>query len=112
MSGRHNAFRGGKVHVCARECETCIFRPGNLMYLEPGRLRGMVDQAKRNDSAIICHKTLDGDNAVCRGFYDRFPTLPLQLAERLGFVAEVEPPHSESSDLSNSAVLPGMEGGC
>lgn len=26
------------------------------------------------------------DNAVCRGFFDRHKTTPLQLAERLGLV--------------------------
>jgi hypothetical protein len=83
---RGNSFRAGKVHVCAEMCETCVFRPGNKMHLEPGRLRGMVDSAIRDDSAIICHDTLDGDNAVCRGFFDRHSTNPLRMAEHLGVI--------------------------
>jgi hypothetical protein len=86
---RHNAFRGGAVHVCEQLCDSCVFRPGNLMYLEPGCLAGMVADAKANESAIICHSTLYRervDNAVCRGFFDRHPTQPLQVAERLGLV--------------------------
>lgn len=59
------------LRVCDRLCETCVFRPGNLMYLRPGRLRGMVREALANDSFIPCHKTLDGEQAVCRGFWDR-----------------------------------------
>jgi len=85
----HNAYRDGRIHVCERLCETCVFRPGNLMHLESGRLAGMVSDAKANESAIICHSTLyqDGvDNAVCRGFYDRHLTQPLQIAQRLGLV--------------------------
>jgi hypothetical protein len=92
MAEQHNVYRDGKVHVCARMCATCIFRPGNLMHLERGRVRQMVDDAKRDESCIPCHKTLEGDNACCRGFYDKHPTQPLQIAERLGLVNEVEPP--------------------
>jgi hypothetical protein len=88
---KHNIYRDGKVYVCAKECATCIFRPGNLMQLRAGRVRQMVDDAKADESTIVCHKTLTGDNAVCRGFYDRYPTQPLQIAERLGLVCEIDP---------------------
>ena len=86
---RHNACRDGMVHVCERRCDTCVFRSGNLMHLEPGRLADMVDQAVAEDSAVICHSTSyrdDVDNAVCRGFYDRHRTQPLQVAQRLGLI--------------------------
>jgi hypothetical protein len=85
----HNAYRDGRIYVCQAMCATCIFRPGNLMELKAGRVRQMVDEAKAAQSAIVCHKTLDGDNAVCRGFYDRFPTQPLQIAERMGIIEEI-----------------------
>ena len=26
-------YRDGKVHVCAVQCSTCVFRSGNLMHL-------------------------------------------------------------------------------
>lgn len=77
------------MHVCAEMCGTCIFRPGNLMQLEPGRVREMVDRARADDSAIICHSTLYEEgvsNAVCRGFFDRWPTMPLRLAMVLELV--------------------------
>ena len=86
-----NAYRNGRVFVCRTMRSTCVFRPGNIMRLEPGRLAGMVRAATRAESAIICHSTLDGPNAVCRGFYDRHPTSTLQIAERLGVVTEVDP---------------------
>jgi hypothetical protein len=87
---RGNAFRGGKVHVKAEKCATCIFRPGNLMHLDPGRVAGMVAEAKRKDSAIICHSTLGTrKNAVCRGFFDSHGTIPLRLARIMGNVEEV-----------------------
>ena len=85
--GKHNAATAEGVHVMAKRCETCIFRSGNLMRLQPHRVKEMVQQAVGNDSAIISHKTLDTDqNAVCRGFFDRFPTQPLQVAQRLEMV--------------------------
>lgn len=91
--GLLNPFRNGRVHVCAEMCSTCVFRPGNRMNLNRGRVRDMVDSAKADDSAIVCHKTLGtGENAVCRGFFDRHKTQPLQVAERLGLITEVPPP--------------------
>jgi len=52
-------------------CETCIFRPGNLMQLEPGRRESLERQAVRRDGCIPCHETLDGPRVICRGFFDR-----------------------------------------
>jgi hypothetical protein len=88
-------YRDGKVHVCAEMCATCVFRPGNRMKLQPGRVRGMVDQARADGSAITCHATLHGEQAVCRGFFERHPTPPLQIAERLDMIVYVEPPTEE-----------------
>lgn len=85
-----DVFRDGRVHVCASMCSTCIFRPGNLMRLEPGRVAEMVREAVAADSTIICHSTLDGPNAACRGFFDRHATQPLQVADRLGLLVEVD----------------------
>lgn len=94
----HNIYRDDRVHVCAEMCPTCIFRPGNLMTLRPGRLRDMVKDAQRDEAGtIVCHETLEawdgvGDrNAVCRGFFDRFRTAPLQIAERLDLIQYITP---------------------
>lgn len=93
MATRTNVARDGKLFVMSEKCSTCIFRPGNLMRLKRGRVRGMVDEVKRTDGCIPCHKTLDGDdNAVCRGQFDLHPTAPMQIAERLGLVEWQEPP--------------------
>lgn len=80
------------LRVCAGMCSTCIFRPGNLMDLQPGRVRGMVRDSLAADSFITCHKTLDGERAVCRGFYDRHKrnTLGLRLGAVMG-VIETDP---------------------
>jgi hypothetical protein len=88
------------MRVLAEQCATCIFRPGNLMRLRPGRLRDMVDQCERRQGFVICHETTDrrggrkvagpgATGAVCRGYFDRFDTQWLQIARRLGLVVEV-----------------------
>ncbi|KYH44795.1 hypothetical protein ATK17_1753 [Branchiibius hedensis] len=86
-----NAFREGKVHVVADRCGTCIFRPGDPMRLAPGRVKDMVNAAVSQDSAIICHSSLGGQNAVCRGFFDRYDTTPLRLARALRLVEFDQP---------------------
>lgn len=93
MSGPYDPT-AGTVAVMAGRCATCVFRPGNLMRLAPGRLAEIVRANVEADSALACHETTYGQaprEAVCRGFYDAHPTLPLRLAAALGMVVEVDP---------------------
>lgn len=85
-------YRDGHVYVCAKQCDTCIFRRGNLMHLKRGRVAKMVRAAKKKESCIPCHDTLSGPQAVCRGFYDRHVTALLQIAQRMGLIVFQEPP--------------------
>ena len=87
----------GKTRLLARQCRTCIFRPGNAMHLRQGRLRELVAHALARESFIVCHATLPGmypdtQPAVCRGFVDRYSTQALQVISRLWGFAEVDPP--------------------
>ena len=84
------------LRVCAEMCSTCVFRPGNLMGLRSGRVRGMIDESIANDACIPCHKTLDGTRAVCRGFWDRHQheTLMCRLGAIIG-VIEINTNESE-----------------
>lgn len=91
MTTTHRIYVDGRVRVAREMCSTCVFRPGNLMSLAPGRLAGMIRDATRDESTIVCHSTLDLPlQAACRGFFDRHPTQPLQVAERLGLIREVD----------------------
>lgn len=94
----HNVYRDGKVYVCAEKCSTCIFRPGNLMKLQAGRVKQMVQDTRGDEgSTIPCHQTLEGwgypesgNNAICRGWYDAYAdeSALLQMAQRLGIIKE------------------------
>lgn len=82
--------------VKAEKCETCIFRPGNLMYLEPGRVKSMVEECEEKDSYITCHETLEmvtgssRGEAACRGYIDAGHEPQLyRIAERLNALEEV-----------------------
>lgn len=87
-----NVYRDGKVHVQVSKCDTCIYRPGNLMHLEPGRKDEMQAGAVAGEGVIPCHKTLfHGEESVCRGFFDVCKDQGLlQVAERLGIVEWTE----------------------
>jgi hypothetical protein len=83
--------------MCAEQCSTCIFRPGNPMDLRPGRLRDITRSALRADSFIVCHSTLPGPQqvappAICRGFADRYSTNLLRIWGRLGGFVDVDLP--------------------
>lgn len=94
-----DVYRNGKVHVQRAMCNTCIFRPGNLMHLAPGRVEEMVEEAVRDEGCIPCHKNIHGDGgeAVCRGFFDNHRTQTLQIAERLGYIEWVRLEDSTST---------------
>lgn len=92
MTAPDGPLSGTGLRVCAHECSTCVFRPGNLMQLQPGRLAGMVRESLQADAAIVCHKTLDGRRAVCRGFYNRHraATLMCRFGDVVG-LEEIDP---------------------
>lgn len=65
---------GKGVRVASSPCSTCIFRPGNLMHLNPGRVKGMVEDVIREDTYTQCHKTLGGkpgEGMLCHGMTKR-----------------------------------------
>ncbi len=94
-----------RLRILTEKCSTCIFRPGNLMRLNRGRVQDMVQSSLQGGGYITCHQTLPyGDNpefggAVCRGFFDGFGEQSniIRITERLGGLVEVPPPAKEDS---------------
>ena len=92
--GDHHSRRS---RLLSRQCDTCIFRPGNPMHLTPGRLHQLVTDARGSQGYIICHDTLPdyrpgSQPAICRGFHDGYDTQSLQVIRRLWGFLEVDPP--------------------
>lgn len=90
-------FHSGQVHVMTAMCSTCVFRPGNLMELRRGRLKDLVDENLKNDAALPCHATvygmhgLEGQKAVCRGFFERYANdvTALRIARLMRMIKEI-----------------------
>lgn len=99
-------YRDGAVHVLSEKCSDCIYRPGNKMALQPGRVKQMADDSVADGGVITCHQTLpygyygDAEPAVCRGFFDARgdEVQALQVAERLGMVEFDDSPSPTTSD--------------
>lgn len=97
--GNKPVFSDGKVHVMSGQCDTCIFRPGNLMNLDPGRVKSMVDGATANESVIPCHHTLPyhadqrEQQAVCHGYWKarNQSVVALRLAQAMDMIEWVDP---------------------
>lgn len=88
-----DVYRDGKIHVRTTMCDTCIFRPGNLMQLTSGRRDQMVSDCVEQQGTIPCHENLSHGGrpkgeAVCAGFYreHKDDIDLLQLAERLDMI--------------------------
>ena len=80
------------LRIMREQCSTCIFRPGNPMYLQAGRLRDMVESTRRADNNVICHQSLSEPyGALCRGSVDERPGQLARIAERLGYIELVIP---------------------
>ena len=109
-----DAYRDGKVHVLTEQCSTCVFRPGNLMHLQSGRLKDLAESNRSADTALTCHQTLEyggydvPGNAICRGYFDAYADeiTPLRMAVALDMIAEQEPPTAPSRRSSQGAVRP------
>ena len=85
---KFNAFRNDKLHVCARMCGTCIYRPGAVV-----DKAYVVNDALKAGTAVICHSTLDTEqNLVCAGFLEHDATPLLRYAEHLGIIVKVRRP--------------------
>jgi hypothetical protein len=92
----------GRVRVLSRQCETCIFWPGDRMGLGPDRIAEVISLNLAAGSLLTCHSTLPyGENrdfgpAVCAGYWARHARAVLAGRYALAFmgVVRVEPPNA------------------
>ncbi len=98
-----NVLGPGGPRLLKDKCPTCIFRPGNPMHLNAGRVKSMVDKCLQGGGFITCHSTLKFYGrpigpSICRGFYDAHADSSnlLRIFARLGGFVEVDlPPEPE-----------------
>lgn len=103
-----------------QKCPTCVFRPGNLMNLPPGRLAELVNGNLARGTALVCHLTTYGQRpdlgeVLCRGFVDAHGDQvgSIQVLQRLtnafGYLSpfEVVPvPHNDRPCATNDHTAP------
>lgn len=93
---RNLPYHDGRVYVMKEQCHTCVFRRGNPMHLQPGRLKILVASNLDAGSALVCHKTIYDagyvQQAICRGFADAYTDeiLPLMVAKAMGVLVETD----------------------
>ncbi len=83
------------IRVCSRPCSTCVIFPDDRMHLDESRRTSFIQEALDRDGYIICHQTLNGPQAMCRGFVNahRGETFPLRLIDNLpDLVEHFDPP--------------------
>lgn len=77
-----------KTRVVARQCDTCIYRPGNPV-MDARRLDAFEADTADAGGYIVCHSTYPplgmGPAAVCRGYWlrHRDKVLALILIDKL-----------------------------
>lgn len=98
------------MKILDEQCATCIFRPGNPMQLQTGRVAAMVRECRVRQSFIPCHETMtiaDEDehadrtnDPVCRGFYDAHGEVSqlIRISERLGMIEFVPQTNNNLED--------------
>ncbi|ROO62991.1 hypothetical protein EDC02_5000 [Micromonospora sp. Llam0] len=106
----------GKSRMLSRQCATCIFKPGNPMHLQEGRLRDLLAETLAAGTYVVCHSTLphylypNAQPAICRGFADGYTSQALQVIGRLWGFIEVDPPgeqpESAQADTANEPPRP------
>lgn len=93
------------VRLLAEQCSTCIFRTGNLMHLNAGRLKDMLDEVRATDSYVICHQSLDREvGDICKGSNDAHYGQLMRMADRMQpqFVELVQPQEKKGNEAHDS----------
>ena len=78
-------------YVQEKQCDQCLFSANRIVSL--ARMKQILRDCERQDRHFICHKaqTTDdrrwhGKQICCRGFYDKFTTNLIRVAQRLKLI--------------------------
>jgi hypothetical protein len=92
----------GKVRVFDDKCSTCVFRPGNLMFLREGQFEEIIAANLKAGALLTCHQTLPYagtgiEPTACGGFWKSYglQTMAGRLAKAMIGIIFVKPPEKE-----------------
>jgi len=79
------------LQVLKKRCPECLFSENKIV--SDARRADIIKQCLRKDSHFVCHRsTMQGGEAVCRGFYDSFSTNLIRVMGRLGGIEFIDVP--------------------
>lgn len=73
------------VNVKKKCCGKCLFTANKIV--SDDRKSELVKSCLANDTHFICHETKD---AVCKGFYGKYTSQAVRIAQRLGGIVMVD----------------------
>lgn len=77
------------LKVFETQCDQCLFSKSRIV--SAARKREIVQGCIRKDAHFICHKaSINDEDVVCRGFYDRISTNLIRIAGRLNCIEFVK----------------------
>lgn len=77
-------------------CKNCLLSKDSIV--SPARRKEIINGCIKNQTSFECHKaTIEGDNILCRNFFDKFGhySQMVRIAERMNMIEYIEQPDSE-----------------
>jgi hypothetical protein len=79
------------MKVLRKRCPECLFTDARIV--SERRAADIIRECARKDTHFICHRaTMNGFEAVCRGFYDQSTSQMIRIAQRLNGLEFIDVP--------------------
>jgi len=94
------------MRVYKQRCKNCLLSEDRIV--SPEKAQEIINDCVKKQSFFICHKSPDGKEIMCRGYYKKYGNncLRLRIAELIGMVNFIEQPdegklltHNEMSGI-------------
>ncbi|AEH21824.1 VHS1011 protein [Vibrio phage 1] len=77
------------LKVAKKCCGQCLFSSKRIV--SEKRKEDIIAGCEKRDTYFVCHKaTINKENVVCRGFYEKHTSQQIRIAQRLGVIDFVE----------------------
>lgn len=83
-------FHPHRFNVMSKCCGQCLFSANKIV--SDSRKNGIIETCIKNESWFVCHKSNEGQEICCAGFFhnENTQTRAIQMANRLGIVNYVD----------------------